>query len=87
MLTGRQTFSGDTTSEVLASVLTDDPDWTRLPATLPVPVTRVLRRCLVKDPKHRLRDIGDVWLLLEGDGDPNAWLDPRTFRAGLRVTF
>jgi serine/threonine-protein kinase len=65
MLTGRQTFAGDTISEVMASVMKDDPDWTRLPPALPPQLLRLLRRCLVKDPKQRLRDIGDARLLLD----------------------
>jgi len=69
MLTGRQTFAGDTISEVMASVMKDEPDWSRLPPALPPQVVRVLKRCLVKDPKQRLRDIGDARLLLE-DAEP-----------------
>src|SRR5580765_8535793 len=65
MLTGRRTFGGDTISEVMAAVMKDDPDWARLPPGLPPQVLRLLRRCLVKDPKHRLRDIGDARLLLD----------------------
>ena len=71
MLTGRQTFAGDTSSEVMASVMNDDPDWTRLPPETPPQVRRLLRRCLARDPKQRLRDIGDARLLLD-DVDPPA---------------
>src|SRR5260370_15662949 len=61
MLTGRQLFEGETVSDTLAHVLTKEPDWDRVPAK-----TRwLLRRCLEKDPKRRLRDIGDAWELLE----------------------
>src|SRR5436190_20183700 len=72
MLTGRQTFGGDTISEVMAAVMKDDPDWNRLPAGLPPQVLRLLRRCLVKDPKQRLRDIGDARLLLDDSDVPAA---------------
>jgi serine/threonine-protein kinase len=65
MLTGQQAFAGDTISEVMASVMKDDPDWSRLPPSTPPQVVRLLRRCLVKDPKQRLRDIGDARLLLD----------------------
>jgi len=65
MITGAQTFAGDTISEVMASVMKDDPDWTRLPPDTPPQVRRLLRRCLAKDPKQRLRDIGDARLLLD----------------------
>ena len=64
MLTGRQTFEGETLSHVLASVLKDTPNWTTLPADTPAPVRRLLRRCLVKDRKHRLADAADARLEL-----------------------
>jgi Tol biopolymer transport system component len=66
MLTGRRVFTGETVSHVLASVLKSDPDWTTVPASVPPRVVTVLRRCLQKDRKHRIRDIGDVNLALEG---------------------
>ena len=66
MLTGRPVFTGETLSHVLASVLKSDPDWTALPATVPPRVVTVLRRCLQKDRKQRVRDIGDVSLALDG---------------------
>jgi serine/threonine-protein kinase len=65
MLAGRRTFEGDDVSEVLASVLKTEPDWSALPADLPGPVRRLLRRCLEKDPKRRLRDVGEGMLQLE----------------------
>ena len=71
MLTGRETFGGDTISDVMAAVMKDDPDWSRLPATTPPQIVRLLRRCLVKDPRQRIRDIGDARLLLD-DTDPPA---------------
>jgi eukaryotic-like serine/threonine-protein kinase len=60
MLTGRRTFPGDDVSEVLASVLKSDPDWTAVPAGIPPSVQRLLRRCLEKDPRKRLSAIGDA---------------------------
>jgi len=65
MLTGRRAFEGDDVSDVLASVLKTDPDWTMLPADLPAPARRLLRRCLEKDPRKRLRDIGEGLLQLD----------------------
>ncbi|HXV12974.1 MAG TPA: protein kinase, partial [Candidatus Krumholzibacteria bacterium] len=65
MLTGRQAFAGETVSETLASVMKDQPDWDALPASTPARVRDVLRRCLVKDPKQRLRDIGDARIRIE----------------------
>ena len=60
MLAGKQAFSGDTISDVLASVLKNDLDWTLLPKDLPAPVLNLLRRCLNPDRRNRLRDIGEA---------------------------
>src|SRR5260221_719591 len=60
MLTGRELFSGETISDSLAVVLKTDPDWSALPAETPAPIHRLLRRCLQRDRKKRLRDIGDA---------------------------
>ena len=56
MLTGRRLFEGETISDTLAAVLTKEPEWERVPAE---GAPRLLRSCLEKDPKRRLRDIGD----------------------------
>jgi serine/threonine protein kinase len=61
MVTGKRAFHGETTSDILAGVLKEEPEWSRTPAK----VRPLLRRCLAKDPKHRLRDIGDAMPLLE----------------------
>ncbi len=60
MLAGKQAFSGDTISDVLASVLKNDLDWNLLPKDLPAPVLNLLRRCLNPDRRNRLRDIGEA---------------------------
>ena len=54
MLTGRAPFAGDTISDTLAAILEREPDRTMLPADTPVPIRRLLRRCLEKDRKRRL---------------------------------
>ncbi len=69
MLTGKQVFAGETASDTLAGILKSEPDWGQLPADLPFQVDRVLRRCLAKDPRQRLRDIGEARVRLE---DPQA---------------
>jgi eukaryotic-like serine/threonine-protein kinase len=69
MLTGHAPFAGETISDVIASILTAEPHWTRLPVETPASVRRLLRRCLEKDPKRRLRDIADARLELEAAGD------------------
>ena len=58
MLTGRRLFDGEDVSEMLASVLRTEPAWPLLPAATPEPVRRLLRRCLVREPRNRLPDIG-----------------------------
>jgi Tol biopolymer transport system component len=65
MLTGRPLFVGDNVSEVLASVLKDEPAWDRLPEGAPRSLDRLLRRCLRKKPRERLHDIGDARLEIE----------------------
>jgi len=70
MLTGRPVYSGETVSEVLAAVITKDPDLSRLPPSLPAPVRRLIHRCLQKDPRRRMRDIGEARLALEENEEP-----------------
>jgi Tol biopolymer transport system component len=65
MFTGRRPFGGEEISDTLASVLRDEPDWHALPAAAR-PLASVLRRLLEKDPARRLRDMGDVKLLMAG---------------------
>jgi serine/threonine-protein kinase len=60
MLAGRRPFSGDSVADVLAAVVKDPPDWTALPDGTPGGLRRLLQRCLEKDPRRRLRDIGDT---------------------------
>ncbi|MEN8008044.1 MAG: serine/threonine-protein kinase, partial [Candidatus Krumholzibacteriota bacterium] len=69
MLTGRQLFVGETASDTLAGILKSEPEWEELPPGLPYQVERVLRRCLAKEPRQRLRDIGEARVRLE---DPTA---------------
>ena len=65
MLTGRLAFAGATFSDTIAKILEREPDWSALPAETPPAIRRVLLRCLAKDPKKRLRDIGDVRLEID----------------------
>ena len=66
MLTGKRAFPCDEVSDVLASVLAREPDWALLPAGLSPVVASYIKRCLHKDRKQRIRDIGDVSLALDG---------------------
>ena len=65
MLTGSRPFDGPTMTDVLSAIITKEPDWATLPTTTPPAVRSLLRRCLEKDPRKRLRDIGDARLILE----------------------
>ena len=65
MLTGQRLFEGETVSDVLAAVLTREPEWARLPAATPGAIRDLLRRCLRRDVKARQRDIGDARIAVE----------------------
>ena len=79
MVTGRAAFGGETRSDSIARTLTSDPDWETLPAHTPPSITRVLQRCLQKDPKQRLRGLGGLELAfdqLEAPASPTARARP-----------
>jgi serine/threonine protein kinase len=65
MLTGRMTFHGESVTDTLAAVIRAEPDWTQLPAAMPIRVRVLLQRCLQKDPKQRLQCVGDARIALE----------------------
>jgi serine/threonine-protein kinase len=65
MLSGRQAFSGETASEILAAVLKTEPEWSVLPASVPPRVGRMLRRCLEKDLRRRVQAIGEARIAIE----------------------
>ena len=60
MLTGKKAFAGEDVSDVLASIMKLEPDWKAVPPVLDPRIENLLRRCLRKDRKKRLRDIGDA---------------------------
>ena len=74
MLTGKMAFGGESVTDTLAAVIRAEPDWPQLPAATPVRVRVLLQRCLQKEPKQRLRDIGDARIsldeVLSGTPDP-----------------
>jgi Tol biopolymer transport system component/predicted Ser/Thr protein kinase len=65
MLAGEQAFAGESVSDILASVLKQEPDWNVLPFGTPSHLRMLVRRCLTKDTKLRLQAIGDVRIFLE----------------------
>ena len=65
LLTGEQAFKGEDVSEVLAKVIERDPDLSRLPPAVPASLRTLLARCLAKDPKQRLRDIGEARIAID----------------------
>ena len=69
MLTGARLFAGDSIPETLGLIFSREPDLAALPSATPPRVRSLIARCLVKDPRHRLRDIGDARLELDGVGD------------------
>jgi len=66
MLTGRRAFAGEDVALTLSSVLQREPDWDALPPDVPALLAAFLRRCLAKDPRQRVRDVGDIRLVLDG---------------------
>ena len=60
MLTGERAFAGGDVSETLAQVIMKEVDWTALPADTPASLRQLLQRCLERDPRQRLRDIGEA---------------------------
>jgi Tol biopolymer transport system component/predicted Ser/Thr protein kinase len=85
MLTGERPFPGTDITEVLASVLKTDPDWSRLPADVPLSMRRLLRRCLEKDSAKRLSAIADARLELDEPDQPDEH-DERARTSGATVT-
>ncbi len=86
MLSGKQPFVGETLTDTLASVVRGDPDWEQIPSTTPGSVKRLIKRCLDKDVKRRLRDIGDARFELDQidpDVPPAAVATQRTSRGWL----
>jgi Tol biopolymer transport system component len=91
MLSGRAPFEGETVTEILHGVLKVEPDWTRLPSETPEAARRLLRRCLRKDPKLRLRDARDASIEIEealhGPGEPEAVTVPEQSRRNERLAW
>ena len=77
MLTGHKLFDGETVSHVLAAVLKDEVNLDELPPETPIPLRKLIGRCLRKKPKQRLQAIGDARIVLEEYlADPGSFLAP-----------
>src|SRR3970282_1703325 len=64
-LNGKMAFPGETVTDMLAAIVKSEPDWNALPTDTPASIRRLLRRCLTKDAKQRLRDIGTARIVIE----------------------
>jgi eukaryotic-like serine/threonine-protein kinase len=69
MLTGRRAFAGSTSADTIAAVIERDVDWRLVPSDTSPEIRRILRRCLQRDLKRRLRDLRDARLELEDADD------------------
>jgi eukaryotic-like serine/threonine-protein kinase len=78
MIAGRRAFGGDTMADIVAAIVKSEPAYDAVPADAPPNVLRLLRRCLVKDPRRRLRDAGDARLDLR---EPEAPASPSPHRS------
>src|SRR4051812_30081665 len=65
MLSGHCAFQAETTTDTLVKVLHHEPEWRTLPGDIPASIRTLLGRCLQKDARHRLRDIGDARITIE----------------------
>jgi serine/threonine protein kinase len=71
MQAGKKAFGGESVSDTLATVMKLDPNWGAMPQDVPASIQKLVRRCLTKDRKQRLRDIGEartILLVLRGSG-------------------
>ena len=84
ILTGRMAFGGPTVTDILSAIVSREPDWDALPSATPPNIRRPLQRLLAKDPKRRLRHIGDARLEIEDTASATAAVarrEPASHRA------
>src|SRR5262245_1442773 len=65
LLTGKQAFNGETVTDLFATILKGEPDWSALPVSTPHAIRLLLRQCLQKDARRRLQHIGDARITME----------------------
>jgi Tol biopolymer transport system component len=85
LLTGKQAFTGEDTTEILAAVVKIEPDWNLLPTTTPPAVRMLLKRCLQKERTLRLRDAGDARIEIQEAVAAPAFAEPTAAVKGIRV--
>jgi serine/threonine-protein kinase len=83
MLTGHRLFDGETISHTLADLLRGEIDWKKLPQNTPPAILNLLKRCLDRDTKGRLRDIGEARIVLESPHEPT----PAGFQPAVRAAW
>ena len=81
MLAGGRPFDGKTVTDILAAIVHKEPEWSAIPKRTPAPIRQLTRRILQKDPRQRLRDVGDARieignLLANPDGAESETLEP-----------
>jgi len=91
MLVGRRLFEAETLAETLGAIFRQEIDFDDLPATTPPRLRRLVERCLERDPRRRLRDIGEARIALEaiadGQGEPLPGGVRESDRRGLSRSF
>jgi len=86
MLTGEGPFTGESMADILGAVLRAEPDWSALPIGTPSGIRRLLRRCLERDCKQRLRDIGEARIAIEAPQETAQATAPSQSRLGIMAT-
>ena len=81
MLTGKHAYDGEDVTDILASVVKSEPDWTSLPAATPTKVRELLRRCLQKDKDRRSRDAAEIQLQIQETLEAPATEETRVAKA------
>jgi eukaryotic-like serine/threonine-protein kinase len=85
LLTRKQAFHGESTTEILSAVLREEPDWQALPASTPVKARGLLGRCLQKDLRRRLHDAADARIEIEEVLAAPAMQEPAVAAKGVRA--
>jgi serine/threonine-protein kinase len=85
LFTGRLAFQGDSTTEILAAVLKEEPDWKALPVCTPTKIRDLLGRCLQKDLRRRLHDAADARIEIEEALAAPAKVEPAAAAKGDRT--